>query len=278
MGSVTRKTRQLGNFVANEFGKGKGLIYHYFEEHALGANANNVFLIFEGRSWTYREFYDDVQLVGNWLMNDLGVKKDEMVALDGANSPQYVMILLALNGIGAASAYINSNLTAAALVHCVEISGAKHLLADRAVQTLVVPCKEALRKAGKMITFYDDGLAGSLHDSTALPTKRRAGLSPTGVARVIYTSGTTGLPKGVMLARARELVSAQSISDYLQLKPGVRMYTCLPLYHVSAHNLCKLRHLLIFNALLTLQRHNPEYFRWFNGCPRPKIQSQDILA
>jgi acyl-CoA synthetase (AMP-forming)/AMP-acid ligase II len=242
LGSVARKTRELSSFVADEFGKGKGLIYHYFEEHALGDNANNVFLIFEGRAWTYREFYHDVQLVGNWLIHDLGVQRDEMVALDGPNSPQYVMILLALNAIGAASAYINSNLTAAALVHCVEISGAKHLLADRAVQNLVDPCHEALRKTGKMVTFYDNDLAGSLADATPLPAERRAGLSPTGVARVIYTSGTTGLPKGVMLARTRELVSAKSISQYLQLKPGVRMYTCLPLYHVSAHNLCKLRY------------------------------------
>lgn len=43
--------------------------------------------MFEGRTWTYKQFFDDLQRVGNWLMNDLGVRKGELVAIDGANSP-----------------------------------------------------------------------------------------------------------------------------------------------------------------------------------------------
>lgn len=237
-GSATRNLREAGEFVAQEFSQGKGLIYHYFEEHALGQNADNIFLVFEGRSWSYRQFYHEVQLVGNWLMNDLQVKQNEMVALDGPNSPEYVMILLALNGIGASCAYINSNLTATPLVHSVKLCGARYLLADRGVLHLVQPCEEALDQENIKTVYYDGMLAPSLQDATPLPESRRKGLSPTGVARLIYTSGTTGLPKGVMLPRSRELVSAKSVSAYLGLKPGVRIYTCLPLYHVSGHNLC----------------------------------------
>lgn len=237
-GSVTRNTRKAAVFIAEQFAQNKGLIYYYFEDHALGQNADNIFLIFEGRSWTYKQFYDEVQLVGNWLMNDLQIEQDEMVALDGPNSPEYVMILLALNGIGACSAYINSNLTSTPMVHSVKLCGARYLLADRAVQDLVRPCEEALTKEDIKTIYYHGGLTSSLKDARPLPKSRRRNLRPTGVARLIYTSGTTGLPKGVMLARGRELLSAKGVSEYLGLKPGVRMYTCLPLYHVSGHNLC----------------------------------------
>lgn len=239
-GSATRNQQKAAKFVTKRFAENRGLIYHDFETHALGKNAGNIFLIFEGRSWTYKEFYDDVQLVGNWLMNDLQIKQHEMVALDGPNSPEYVMFLVALSGIGACAAYINSNLTSTPMVHSAKLSGSRYLLADRAVQNLVHPCEAALTKENIQTIYYDGRLTTSLKDKTPLPSARREGLDPNAVARLIYTSGTTGLPKGVMLARSRELFSAKHVSQYLGLKPGVRMYTCLPLYHVSGHNLCTL--------------------------------------
>jgi acyl-CoA synthetase (AMP-forming)/AMP-acid ligase II len=230
----------MATYVVDQFKQNRCTIYHCFEDHALGKNANNIFLIFEGRSWTYKEFYDEVQLVGNWLMNDLGVGKGEMVALSGPNTPQYVMFLLALSGIGAACAYINSNLTANPLIHSVKLAGARYLLADRFVHNLVQPCEEALEKENIKTVYYDGDLTSTLHDKTPLPKALRENLDPNSTARLIYTSGTTGLPKGVMQVRAKEVSAAKMVSEYLGLKPGVRMYTCLPLYHTSGMNLCTL--------------------------------------
>ncbi|ETN39042.1 uncharacterized protein HMPREF1541_07084, partial [Cyphellophora europaea CBS 101466] len=233
-GSVARKGERATEFVTGEFARGKGHIYDYFENHALGKNANNIFLIFEGRSWTYKEFYDKVQLVGNWLLS-LQIKPNEIVAIDGPNSPEYVMVILALNAIGACPAYINSNLTSTPLVHSVKLCGCRYFLVDRAVIDFVRPHEDALE--GIETIYYDGGLTISLKDTSPIPNLRK-GLSPTSLARLIYTSGTTGLPKAVIIPRARELASVKSVSEYLKLKPGVRMYTCLPLYHVSAHGLC----------------------------------------
>jgi acyl-CoA synthetase (AMP-forming)/AMP-acid ligase II len=147
VGSVARNTKNAAQFVAEQFSKDKGLIYDYFEEHALGRNATNVFLIFEDRSWTYRQFYDDVQRVANWLLKDLQIERTEMVALDGPNSPEYVMILLALNALDACSAYINCNLTATPMTHSVKLCEARHLLVDQSVRRLVHPYEEELKEA-----------------------------------------------------------------------------------------------------------------------------------
>lgn len=237
-GSNKTKEQKSLQFITERFSQGKGLIYDYFQEHALGKNSNNPCLICDGKTWTYRQFYDDVQRVGNWLMKDLGIQKGEIIALDAPNSPEYVMLVVAISAIGAGAAYINNHLTATPMVHSVKLCGARILLADREVQSLVGPCEEELKGAKVETVYFDEALIGSLSDRTPLPKDRRAGVDPAGTLRLIYTSGTTGLPKGVKMTYARELLSGEMISSYLGLKPGVRMYTCLPIYHVSGHSLC----------------------------------------
>lgn len=98
------------------------LLSHIFEEHALGAQANHPFLIFEGQQWTYREFWDCILKVANWLMHDMGVEAGEMVAIDGGNSPEYYMLWFALDAIGAKISFLNWNLTGEGLIHCVKVS------------------------------------------------------------------------------------------------------------------------------------------------------------
>jgi acyl-CoA synthetase (AMP-forming)/AMP-acid ligase II len=236
-GSVARNNQKDARFIGEQFFKDKGLIYDYFQEHALGKNSNRLFLIFEGRSWTYKQFYDDVQRVGNWLLKDLQIQRGEMVALDGPNSPEYIMILLALTALNACSAYINCNLTATPMTHSIKLCEARYLLADRSLHSLVQPCEEVLEQANVRTIYFDEIFIASLQDNTPLPASRRKGVPPDAVGRLIYTSGTTGLPKGVKVTRARELLGAKRTAEHLGLKPGVRLYTCLPLYHASGHSL-----------------------------------------
>ena len=54
-------------------------------------------------------------------MNDLGIRRGELVGIDGANSPEYLMLWFALEGIGACISFINCHLTNQSLVHCVEV-------------------------------------------------------------------------------------------------------------------------------------------------------------
>ena len=54
-------------------------------------------------------------------MKDLGIRKGEMIAIDGANSPEYLMLWFGLDGIGASISFINSNLKSLALVHSVTV-------------------------------------------------------------------------------------------------------------------------------------------------------------
>ena len=54
-------------------------------------------------------------------MKDLGIRKGEMVAIDGGNSPEYLMLWFGLDGIGACPSFINCHLTNQPLMHCVKV-------------------------------------------------------------------------------------------------------------------------------------------------------------
>ncbi|EXJ76999.1 hypothetical protein A1O3_10156 [Capronia epimyces CBS 606.96] len=237
-GSLSGSTKRAVEFITQRASQDKLLIYHLFEEHAQGKNADNLFLIFEDRAWTYKQFFEDLQRVGNWLLKDLGVQPKEIVALDGGNSPEYLLLWFGLEAINACPAFINCNLTAGPLTHSIKLSDARYLLADRAVQSLVQPYEPDLSAANVQTIYYDEAFIASLSDRTPLPRSRQQGIRPDELSGLIYTSGTTGMPKGVVMLRGRELNTARGVGEYLQLKPHNRMYTALPLYHGAGHGLC----------------------------------------
>ncbi|OJD23251.1 hypothetical protein ACJ73_05394 [Blastomyces percursus] len=237
-GSISAQEKDALQFLTERWEKDKTLVYHCLEAHARGENQNNIFLVFEGRSRTFKQFFDDVHRVGNWLMNDLGVQRGELVALDGGNSPEYLLLWFGLESIAACPSFINCNLTAAPLVHCVKLCGARYLLADRGTEQLVQPCEEELKEANVQTIYYDSEFISSLRNSTPTPDSRRAGIGMEDLASLIYTSGTTGFPKATNMIRRKELTTSRGVCKYLDLKPGTKMYTCLPLYHGAAHGLC----------------------------------------
>ncbi|KAF2856134.1 long-chain fatty acid transporter-like protein [Plenodomus tracheiphilus IPT5] len=213
------------------------LTYHVFEEQAK-KQPNHPFLIFEGKTWTYRQFHESIIKVGNWLMNDLGVKVEEVVAIDGGNSPEYLILWFALDAIGAAMSFINWNLTGVGLVHCAKICNTRYLITDSDVQSNVEPCRLELEELGIKIQYYDPSFLASLKDSTPIPASRQENIGIESIRTLIYTSGTTGLPKSVVLSTGRELLTGYTVAKYLKLTPKDRMYTCMPLYHGAAHGLC----------------------------------------
>lgn len=214
--------------------KDRMLTYSVLEDHATGANKDNIYIIFEGREISYAEFFDAVTRAGNWLMKDLGVQKGEIVAVDGNNNPEYLIVWFALEGLGACPALINWNLGAAPLAYCVKVTKSRHLLADRYVGDLVQPVEGELKKDGVHTTYYDREFLENLPDPTPLPRDRRSQIRPDQLRALIFTSGTTGFPKATIITTGRWLVIANSISQYLELKPGDRMYTAMPLYHGAA--------------------------------------------
>ncbi|KAF1840754.1 long-chain fatty acid transporter-like protein [Cucurbitaria berberidis CBS 394.84] len=225
------------DFMSDRVSRRRVLNYHVFEDQ-VHKQPNHPFLIFEGKTWSYREFFEAIIRVGNWLVNDLGIGVEEVVAIDGGNSPEHLMLWLALDAVGAVTSYINWNLTGTGLVHCAKLCNTRYLITDADVKSNVEPCRTELEGLGTKIQYYDPVFIASLSDTTPIPESRRENISVESVRGLIYTSGTTGLPKAVVMGTGRELVTGYTVAKYLGLKPEDRMYTCMPLYHGAAHGLC----------------------------------------
>lgn len=140
-------------FVFTQLRKQRLLTYQVLEDQATKNRPDQLFLIFEGRQWTYRQFFEDVQKVGNWLLKDLRVKRGEVVALNGPNTAEYLMLWMAIDGLGAVTSFINYNLTGDGLTHCVKICGSRYMLYDSDVSNAVEPNFEALKNIG--VTLCD---------------------------------------------------------------------------------------------------------------------------
>jgi acyl-CoA synthetase (AMP-forming)/AMP-acid ligase II len=116
--------------------------------------------------------------------------------------------------------------------------GSRYLLAEKAIENLVEPCRDNFEADHVQIQYYDDDLVSSCLDSTPLPVSRTSSIQPTDLRELIYTSGTTGMPKATFISAGRWINTARGMALYLNLKPGDKMYTCLPLYHGAAQALC----------------------------------------
>ncbi|KAF2427797.1 fatty acid transporter [Tothia fuscella] len=212
-------------------------VFHILEDQS-NARPDDIFLIFEGKEYSYAVFFNVVVRAGNWLLT-LGIKKGEIVGLNGGNSPSYLILWYALEGVGAVPSFVNCNLTGKGLVHCIELCGCRILLCDSDNRANVAPCEEEMGKAlGVQTIYYDAPFLDGLTDTTSLPEYRLSDRSIEDLASLLYTSGSTGLPKAVIMVQGRELAVGYSVARYLRLKPGDRMYTCMPLYHGAAHGLC----------------------------------------
>lgn len=207
-GSIAAQAKDAVQFLTECWKQDKTLMYHVLEAHARGKNQDNIFLIFEGRSWSYKQFFEDVHGVGNWLVKDLGVERGELVALDGGNSPEYLLLWFGLESIAACPSFINCNLTAAPLVHCVKLCGARYLLADRGTEHLVQVCEEELKEANIQTIYYDSELMSSFKDKTPTPDSRRTGIGTEDLASLIYTSGRAWVTHTVIQFR-RLIVDVQ---------------------------------------------------------------------
>ncbi|WP_146661255.1 AMP-dependent synthetase/ligase [Enhygromyxa salina] len=62
---------------------------------------------------------------------------------------------------------------------------------------------------------------------------RIAAQTPEDICTLIYTSGTTGEPKGVMLSHDNLTWTSASAASVLELDPGARMFSYLPLSHIA---------------------------------------------
>jgi long-chain acyl-CoA synthetase len=173
----------------------------------------------------------------------LPIQRGERVAILAENCPQWVIIDLAVLGLGAVVVPLYPTSSA---------EETRHVLHDSGCCAVAVRGEEYLRKiaalcptlpAIKTIIAMDEGtLKAQVQRPPGVTVKSMEELSGAGeaaadqgareeIATIIYTSGTTGASKGVMLSHGNILSNCEAALDALDLNDGDEILSFLPIAH-----------------------------------------------
>ncbi|OQV06158.1 AMP-binding enzyme domain-containing protein [Cladophialophora immunda] len=228
--------------------------FYLLEGHAHNPKvADKAFIIYQGKTWTFKQTYDMVLRYAGYLHTTHSVLPGEIVAMDFMNSPQFLFLAMALWSLGALPAFINYNLTSTSFVHSVKTSSARLLIVDPEIESKVLT--EETKSVFSAPNFRNNafplevavlttGLQSSLEyfPPYRAPDSARSGVVGRAPCVLISTSGTTGLPKAAIVPWDRTVVGSGLVSRWINLRPVTssnpdRYYTSMPLYHASAFQL-----------------------------------------
>ncbi len=200
--------------------------------------AEQTFLIFEGRSWTYAQFAAEVARCARLLVAR-GLKHGDRLGVLSPNHPTTAVLLFAAARLGVILVPANPDYGAAEAAYVFGDSGIAGLVASPATAATAEAAIAGLstrpwvllneRAEGTAHPVLADELA-ALPDGDAPPAA--------GTARdtclIIYTSGTTGFPKGVMHGQRGVVLTAEGFVGRLKLQPDDRLLCVLPMFHINA--------------------------------------------
>ena len=202
-------------------------------EAAADRWADNDALKSEDGALTYRKLDDLANGAARWAASQ-GLQRGDCVAIVLPNRLEYVALWLGFSKLGVVGALVNNNLTGDALAHCLEISGARHIISD-------ATCAAALEAIGAerraRIWMLEPTLYGAhlrMERDAPRPARQvRAGMNNRNTALLIFTSGTTGMPKAAKITHARALLYMLGFAGSTGAREGDRIYCVLPLYHAT---------------------------------------------
>jgi fatty-acyl-CoA synthase len=183
-----------------------------------------------------------------WAMTH-DVKKGDTIALLMPNRPEYFAVWLGIARAGGVTALLNTNLTGAALAHCINIVAPKHIIVDAQLADSYagaephLKCAPALWRYGAVEAGSEDEPATekwrdlvealAAVPSGRIPPEARPALTIDDHCLYIYTSGTTGLPKAANINHYRVQGIMLAFQGAMKMTERDRIYVCLPLYHTS---------------------------------------------
>jgi len=169
-----------------------------------------------------------------------GVREGSVVMTLCHNGAALVATWFACMKIGAVFAPLNASLSGDPLEHVIFRAGGQVLVCDGVLAGLArtamraIPNPPVTLVTGPRVpsgfASFDQAVAAASTEPPPPPA-----IDPAAPARLMFTSGTTGESKGVLWSRNAETLHAVSYGDELvRIDRGETVYTCLPLFHVTA--------------------------------------------
>lgn len=209
-------------------------------------------LHFGGHAISYQQLWQHIELATHTLAAH-GVREGQRIAYLGLNDPAMLVLLMALQRLGAICLPLNYRLAPAELTAILQHAQASLLVADSAHADIAaallpglhtLPAALLLRDASKdagngMINHTDADASNKVNGSNAAQiastgqAKPLHTPQPTSPALLVYTSGTTGLPKGALHTQAALVANCVISAHAHGLTASDHVLTALPMFHVG---------------------------------------------
>jgi acyl-CoA synthetase (AMP-forming)/AMP-acid ligase II len=192
----------------------------------------------EGRSYTYRQFNEQVNKLANGLL-EKGVIKGEKVALMMKNSDHFVFSFFAIAKIGAVAVPVNFRLTSSEVQYILEQADAAVVICDMEFEETIAVASES-SDVRIVITIGEPNKEKFFSYESALSTndnEPEVTVSEQDDLEILYTSGTTGQPKGALFDHNRIFKVGITVTINMGIRPHERILHVAPLFHSAQLNL-----------------------------------------
>jgi long-chain acyl-CoA synthetase len=187
--------------------------------------------------YTFAEVADKaLRLVS--ALRGMGIQPGDKVALMSKNCAEWFITDLALMIGSYISVPVFPTAGADTVEHCVTHSESKILIVGKLDNANAVNAVVEKYPDLPTISFAYPGTPTCTHEFNTVieqssPTEERPKHAQDELMSIVYTSGTSGLPKGAMLTYGSFSWSAQRIVDHIGMRDGERLFSYLPLAHIT---------------------------------------------
>lgn len=194
---------------------------------------HKTFLVCEDKSWTYGEYFSQVEKLAQVLV-DHGVSKGQPVCLYLPSRTELAFAYHACQLIGAIATPMSSMYRSAEINKIMARTGARILITDTERASLVRSAQAGLATLQHVVVFGGDDQTAALEDLLlrTLPHLPEDTVGPEDVAALFFTSGTTGEPKGAMQSQRNILAAIRGGEVYTACASGKEVFLgVLPLFN-----------------------------------------------
>ena len=219
------------------------------------------------RKYSTSEYIQTTNNIGYGLLN-IGIQKNDKICIISSNRPEWSLVDMGINKIGAINAPIYPNITREEYKYIINDCGAKIIFVGSVeIYNIVKGLDEEIECLEHIYSFDEiEGVKNWLsivEEGVVNPRKEEMDsiqnkILHTDLFTLIYTSGTTGKPKGVMLNHSNVISQITTLREKLPIGENDRAISFLPLCHV-------------FERMI-------EYFYMFKGVSIYYAQSLETLG
>jgi len=219
---------------------------------------NKAALVFEGKSFTYKELNKFANRMANGL-HKLGIERGDRVALFLPNIPEFVISYLGILKLGAVAVSLNVMLKSDEVNFILNDCNAKVMIVTEELSKNV-PEGELPELKHILITSDRVNKDMSLEQlmASASSDARAVEMECNDPAAIVYTSGTTGFPKGATLSHSNVISNIYSKNRCCRMQPDDRLMLYLPLFHCFGQNAVLNSGLNACATIILQRRFDPE--------------------